>query len=90
MVSYGVAALVPNLSATGLVLILEGLSMEGTAAVGDVVTNPGKLAALLQKLGHKPGTPVKPFEALIKLTSIPGGFAYPQVVAARYPSGQIR
>ena len=85
MVSYAVAALVPNLSGTGLVLILEGLSMEGTWAVGDATTNPDKLAILLRKLGHKPGTAVKPFEALIKLTSIPGGFAYPEVLAARYP-----
>ncbi len=86
MVSYAVAALVPNLSGTGLVLILEGLNMEGTAAVGDVVTNPGKLAILLGKLGHKPGTPVKPFEALMRLTSIPGDFAYPEVIATRYPA----
>jgi hypothetical protein len=84
MVSYAVAALVPNLSGTALVLIVEGLSMEGTAAVGDIVTNPDKLAILLRKLGHKTGTAVKPFEALIKLTSVPGGFAYPEVVAARY------
>lgn len=85
MVSYAVAALVPNLSGSGLVLILEGLSMEGTAAIGDVVTNPDKLAILLRKLGHQPGTPVKPFEALVKLTSIPGGFAYPEAIATRYP-----
>ncbi len=83
MVSYAVAALVPNLSGSGFVLILEGLNMEGTAAVGDVVTNPGKLAVLLERLGHKRGTPVKPFEALTKLTSIPGGFAYPEVIAVR-------
>ena len=86
MVSYAVAALVPNLSGTGFVLIVEGLSMEGTAAVGDVVTNPEKLAVLLRKLGHKPGTPVKPFEALMRLTSIPGGFAYPEMISARYPN----
>jgi hypothetical protein len=84
MVSYAVAALVPNLSGTGLVLILEGLNMEGTAAIGDVVTNPDKLAILLRKLGHQPGTAVKPFEALVKLTSVPGGFAFPEVIATRY------
>jgi hypothetical protein len=88
MVSYAVAALVPSLSGTGLVLILEGLSMEGTAAIGDVVTNPDKLATLLRKLGHQPGTAVKPFEALVKLTSVPGGFAYPEVIATRYPEQQ--
>jgi hypothetical protein len=83
MVTYGVAALVPNLSASGQILMIEGLSMEGTAAIGDVLTNSEKLAALLRKLGHKPGTPVRPFEAVIKLTSIPGGFAYPEIIAVR-------
>jgi hypothetical protein len=83
MMTYGVAALVPNLAGNGLVLIIEGLSMEGTAAVGDVVTNPDKLATLLRKLGHKPGTPVRSFEALMKLTSIPNGFAYPEIIAVR-------
>ena len=86
MVSYAVAALVPNLSGSGLVLIVEGLSMEGTAAVGHVLTDPEKLENLLHKVGHKPGTTVKPFEALIKLTSVPGGFAYPEVIAARTPT----
>jgi hypothetical protein len=86
MVSYAVAALLPNLSGTGLVLIVEGLSMEGTAAVGDVLTHPDKLAILLRRLGHKPGGAVKPFEALMKLTSVPGGFAYPEVIAARTPT----
>jgi hypothetical protein len=86
MVSYAVAALLPNLAGTGFVLIVEGLSMEGTAAVGDVLTHADKLAILLRRLGHKAGTPVKPFEALMKLTSVPGGFAYPEVIAARSPS----
>ncbi len=51
MVSYAVAALLPNLAGTGFVLIVEGLSMEGTAAVGDVLTHPDKLTILLHKLG---------------------------------------
>ena len=83
MVSYAVAALVPNLSGTGSVLILEGLNMEGTAAIGEMVTNPEKLNGLLRKLGHKAGTAVGPFEVLMKLTSIPGGFAYPEIVMTR-------
>ncbi len=83
MVTYGVAALVPNLSGNGQILIVEGLSMEGTAAIGDVLTNPEKLATLFRRLGHKPGTPVRPFEAVIKLTSIPDGFAYPEIIAVR-------
>ncbi len=85
MEAYALVALVPNLSDRGHVLLLEGLNMEGTDAAGDCVTNPERLAALLRQLGHKPGTPVRPFEALLKLTSIPGGYADPAVIAFRQP-----
>jgi hypothetical protein len=81
MESYALVALVPNLSNTGHVLLLEGLNMEGTEAAGACVTNPEEIVNLLRRIGHKPGTPVRPFEALLKLTSIPGGYADTQVIA---------
>jgi hypothetical protein len=88
MESYAMIALLPNLSDAGHVLILEGLSMEGTQAAGESVTNPERLCVILRHIGHKPGTTVRPFEALLKLTSIPGGYAHPKVVAFRYPAGR--
>jgi hypothetical protein len=86
---YALVALVPNLSDTGRVLLLEGLSMEGTEAAGESVTNPEWLAAMLRQIGHRPGTTVQPFEVLLQLTSMPGGYANPKVVAFRYPAEPV-
>ena len=86
MESYALVGLVPNLSDTGKVLILEGLNMEGTEAAGEAVTNAERLAELLHDIGHRPGTPVRPFEALLRFTSIPGGYVSPKVIAHRYHS----
>jgi hypothetical protein len=83
MESYALVALSPNLSGTGYVLILEGLNMEATEAAGEMVTNPERLTTLLRQIGHAPGSPVLPFEALIRLTSMPGGYANPKLVAYR-------
>jgi len=82
--SYAVAALRPNLEGTGHVLILEGLDMEGTEAAGEFVCNPEKLGALLRATGAKRGAALKPFEALIKLRAIPGGYEALELVAFRY------
>lgn len=83
--AYALVAMVPNLSGQGAVLLVEGLTMEGTEAAGETVTNPEWLGALLRHIGHKAGAPVRPFEALLKLTSVPGGYANSQVIAFRYP-----
>lgn len=85
MESYALIALLPNLSDMGHVLVLEGLNMEGTEAAGETVTNPERLANLLRQIGHAPGSPVLPFEALLRLTSIPGGYANANVIAFRNP-----
>jgi hypothetical protein len=86
MESYALVALVPNLSDTGHVLVLEGLNMEATEAAGEAVTNAERLVALLREIGHPPGKPVPHFEALIRLTSMPGGYTSPTVIAYRDPS----
>ncbi len=83
MESYALIVLAPNLSESGPVLILSGLNMEGTEAAGETVTNPERLASLLRQIGHEPGTPVRPFEAVLKLTSMPGGYASPTLIAFR-------
>ena len=82
--SYAVAALRPNLEGTGHVLILEGLDMEGTEAAGEFVCNPEKFAALLHATGATREAVLKPFEALIKLRAIPGGYEALELVAFRY------
>lgn len=82
IVSYAIVALMPNLSSTGYVLILEGLNMEGSEAALAVVTNPEKLASLQQRVGRAPGPP-RPFEALVKLTAFAGAAANIEIVAHR-------
>jgi hypothetical protein len=84
--SYAVAALLPGLTDHGSVLILEGLSMEGTEAAGEFVLNPQRFGPFLRRIGQKSNQPVKPFEVLLKLTAVAGGFADPEVVAFRYPA----
>jgi hypothetical protein len=85
--SYGVVALLKGCNGHDFVVLLEGLNMEATEAAGEVVTTPQRLGVVLHSIGHKPGTDVVPFEALIKLTSLPGGYANPEVIAYRLESG---
>lgn len=81
--SYGVIALLKGCGSRGLTVLAEGLNTQATQAVGDMITNPQRLTALLHAIGHKPGTSVTPFEALIQVTSMPGGYDNPQVIAFR-------
>jgi hypothetical protein len=48
-----------------------------------MVTDPQRLDMLLESMGHKPGTSVAPFEALFQVTSLPGGYDSPKVIAYR-------
>ncbi len=82
--SYALIALVPGLAENARVVLVEGLNMEGTEAAGEMVTNPAQLAGMLRQMGHQSGTPVSPFEALLKLTSVPGGYAYSKAIALRH------
>ena len=84
--SYAVIALLPVSSGHGRVIVLEGLSMEGTEAAGEFVTNSERFGMLLRKIGLKNDAPLKPFEVLLKLTAVAGGYADPQLIAYRYPS----
>lgn len=82
--SYALAALMPNPSGHGMAFIVEGLSMEGTEAAGELITNLDRFGALLHQIGVKKGEPVKPFEMLLKLTAIPGGYGQSELCAYRY------
>jgi hypothetical protein len=86
--SYGVLALLKGCGDRGFLVLDEGLNMQATEAVGDLITDPQRLDALLRSIGHKSGTNVAPFEALIQITSLPGGYDNPRVVAYRLrPAG---
>lgn len=82
-ISYGVIALLKICGEQSFVVLDEGLNMQATQAMGDQLTDPQMLDALLHSIGHKPGKNVEPFEALVQITSLPGGYDGPKVVAVR-------
>lgn len=81
--SYGLIALLKVCGEQGLIVVDEGLNMQATQAAGDQITDPQRLDVLLRNIGHRPGTDVAPFEALIQITSLPGGYDNPKVIAFR-------
>ncbi len=87
-VSYGVVALLKGCGTNRLTVLLEGLNQQATQAAGDLVTDPQLLERLLESIGHAPGSNVVPFEALFQVTSLPGGYDNPKVVAYRFPTAE--
>lgn len=86
LTSYGLVALLKRCGDRGFVVLDEGLNMQATQAAGDMLTDEQQLEMLLHSIGHKTGTKVAPFEALIQIRSLPGGYDSPQVVAFRLQS----
>jgi hypothetical protein len=84
--SYALVALLKGCGDRGLTVVDEGLNMQATQAAGDLITDPQRLDMLLRSIGHTVGTKVLPFEALIQIKSLPGGYEAPQVIAFRVPS----
>lgn len=62
---YSVIAFLPNLSGTGNVLIMEGLSMAGTEAAVDLACNDDRMIPLLNKI-RKPNGSLPHFEMLLE------------------------
>jgi hypothetical protein len=86
--SYGLIALLERCGDRGFVVLDEGLNMQATQAVGEMITDGQQLDTLLHSIGHTPGTKVVPFEALIQLTSLPGSYNSPRIAAFRlHPTG---
>ena len=81
--SYGLVALLHPCNSSHFAIVIEGLNMQATEAAGEMVTDAHALSSLLQSIHHQPGTDVAPFEALIQIKSLPGGYAAPQVIAFR-------
>jgi hypothetical protein len=81
--SYGVVALLRGCGDHGLTVLAEGLNTQATQAAGDMVTDPQRLDTLLESIGHQPGTRVPPFEVIFQVTSLPGGYDNPHVIAYR-------
>jgi hypothetical protein len=64
---YASVALVPNLSATGSVLILSGSGGSAIVTARDFLLDPGSLARLRQRLPGKDSGKFPYFEALLHI-----------------------
>ena len=80
--TYAVIALVPNLNATGSVLLAEGLTMAGTQAAVDTLFNPAVMRPLLERFSNGNGS-LNPFEILIETWSFGSDSPQASVVATR-------
>ncbi len=77
---YAVLAFLPNLSASGNVLIVEGLSMAGTEAAVDLAMDDDRLLPILEKI-RKPNGVLPHFELLLESDAL-GDSAGPARVVA--------
>jgi hypothetical protein len=83
--SYAVIALLPNLTGTGKILMIEGLTMEGTDAACEFLVNPKSSSLLVHRLKTELGSATKPFEALLRLAPISGGSINIELVSLHAP-----
>jgi hypothetical protein len=81
-VDYTSIALLPLTSGAGSVLILQGLSQEGTEAAGEFVEKPENTARLINALGGKDSTIVY-FEALLRTNTLEGTSYSTEIVSVR-------
>jgi hypothetical protein len=79
---YGVAALRPNLSGSGYVLLLEGTSAAGTDAAADFILNNGHLLPFLSRIQNPNGS-IPYFEVLLQSNNVNGDASQLKIVAYR-------
>jgi hypothetical protein len=70
--SFALVAFVANPDQSGQVLLLAGLTREGTQAAGILVTDPARLSAAIRTCGIPPAGPIKHFEILLRVNAMAG------------------
>lgn len=80
--TYALIEFVPNLNAKGYLLLLEGLDVAGTQAAAEVLFHPETIDAVLNRAKLPDGS-LRPFEILLRTTSIQSNSAGTQIVATR-------
>lgn len=79
--TYGDIAIVPNLSGNGVVLILSGIDMAATEAIGEMAVSRGFSAVLARMLAEQPASPY--LEVLVEAKAMAGTARNPRIVASR-------
>lgn len=77
---YAVIAFLPNLTGTGDVLLLEGITMAGTESAADLMMDDQRLLPILRSMQRSDGT-LPHFEMMIAANIVKDSPAPPQVVA---------
>jgi hypothetical protein len=77
---YAVIALLPNLNASGNVLLLEGVNMAGTEGALDFVLDDSRLLAVLSRI-RRPNGSLPHFELLLKTSTLTDNAVPASVVA---------
>lgn len=85
--SYAIVALVGNHSQYGHVLLLAGISGEGTLAAGRLVTDLPRLSAALMQCGISSPSPLKHFEMLLRVNLMAGSPSEYDVLACHILQG---
>lgn len=80
--TFGLIQYLPNLDGTGHVLLLQGLDVAGTQAAADMIFHPAAIAPVL-KQAMRPDRSVRPFEILLRSTSVESNALGTTVVASR-------
>lgn len=80
--TYALILFMPNLSGTGHVLVIEGLDVAGTEAASELLFNPESIAPFIHSIQGPDGTP-RPFEILLRATSIQSNAEGTQIIATR-------
>ncbi|HWD00559.1 MAG TPA: hypothetical protein VG456_27570 [Candidatus Sulfopaludibacter sp.] len=76
-------ALLDNLTSTGFVLTISGVTMEATEGAGEFLLRPDSMAAVAQALGLRPGERLPRFEIVLNTSSLQGTARSAHIVAAR-------
>jgi len=77
---YAVVAYLPNLTGTGNVLILEGITMAGTECAWDFVADQGKFNSFLRTIRHRDGR-IPHFEIVLGTDNINGSAGEASILA---------
>jgi hypothetical protein len=80
--TFALIAFLPNMDANGHLLLLQGLDVAGTQAAAETLFDTVAMASILQRATRSDGS-IRPFEVLVRSTSINWNSTDSQIIASR-------
>jgi hypothetical protein len=80
--TYALITFIPNLSGNGHMLLLEGLDVAGTQSAAELLFHSEAISPILNRAQRRDGS-LRPFEILLRSTSIQSNAAGSQIIATR-------